>query len=75
MVMESMVLSARQRDIARWWFDHYTIREIAEWLDVSKATVQREIAIIRAVYRSHGKDFPKFNLGRERLSPEFIGCI
>lgn len=57
-----MILSPRQLEVVRWyWHERRTIREIADWLEVSPASVEREIAILRAVFRSHGKELPKYD--------------
>jgi len=73
-----IILSEQQRDILRWyWVEHRTISEIADWMDCSAPTVQREILILRAVFRSHGWELPCFDKGRPKTAPDpdLVGVI
>jgi DNA-binding CsgD family transcriptional regulator len=72
------VLSDRQRDVYRWyWAERRSLREIARWLDCSRRTAKRHVDELRLIYRSHGQNLPRFNLGHRRVIPssEFVGVI
>lgn len=78
MPQETMILTDREREIHSWyWHEFRTIKEIAVWLKCSPQTVARHIAIIRAIFRSHGQDLQKFDRGRPRAVPDrgMVGII
>lgn len=65
--VEAMILTDRQRDLLRWHFvEARTYAEIGVWLECSKDAVRREIATLRAIFRSHGKELPHRPRGRPR---------
>lgn len=71
-----MILSDRQREMVRWyWEENRTISEIADWLECSYDSVKQELKTLRAIYRSHGQELPKFNRGRERGIPDNVGAV
>lgn len=76
--VEGMILSERQREVLRWyWSERQTMAQIAEWLECSVPTIEREVIILRAIFRSHGKELPCFNLlGRRksRSTPAYVGA-
>lgn len=66
----AMRLSKSELEIANWyWVERRTIREIAELLDVSYSHVNNELRIIRRIFRSHGRELPRYNVGKRRLEP------
>jgi len=59
--LDSLPLSDRQRNIARYKYQRYTIPEISQLLYISEATVSREIANIKHIIDDN----------REMLEPEY----
>jgi predicted DNA-binding protein YlxM (UPF0122 family) len=65
-----MILDEKQRELLRWYFvDRHSIAEIAEWRFCSKPLIENELKVLRAVFRSHGQELPRYNHGRPRVSP------
>jgi predicted DNA-binding protein YlxM (UPF0122 family) len=65
-----MILTQRQQELAQWYYvDKRTISEIADLVHSSYCQISTELTILRAVFASHGKELPKYNRGRPRLTP------
>jgi DNA-directed RNA polymerase specialized sigma24 family protein len=61
----------RQANLIRWyWIEGVSMAEMAEWLNLSKQGVNRELYAIRVAVRAGlGFDMPTFQHGRPQLAP------
>ncbi len=65
-----MILDSEQRELLGWYYtEGRTIREIADWRACSYQRVCGQLNELRAIFRSHGHELPRYNHGRPKLAP------